>query len=122
MVLRLKARKSRSPPGLPNPPPNPTPLTRGPATHTPPRGGAAGSLVRLITVARPAEPREALVEQHPGPDPGPRHTHIAGWSSPAARQAHNHREARRAQRAVGRTMPRARPGAQTHAHRGVEQP
>ena len=65
MVLRLKARKSRSPPGPLNRPTKPTPY------HPP---------------ANRALPRQS---------PGPTHTHlshgghIAGWSSPVARQAHN---------------------------------
>ena len=63
MVLRLKARKSRSPPG---------------PSSIPGREAETG--------ASAASPWSNAT---PGLDPGPTHQITAGWSSPVARQAHN---------------------------------
>src|SRR3984893_12168199 len=77
MVLRLKARKSRSPPGLPNPP----------DTRRNPGSAATGDAQRHRK-PRPA-PERRWADNASGPHPGPTTHTTAGWSSPVARQAHN---------------------------------
>jgi hypothetical protein len=76
MVLCLKARESRSPPGLP--------------IHRP--AGAAGICCDRPSGARrlPAI-RSSTIRQWPNRRPPPKrhYTVTAGWSSPVARQAHN---------------------------------
>src|SRR5215212_7752277 len=93
MVLRLKAWKSRSPPGPASPPKTASPgtQTHSPDTHLT-RGGAAGSPRQADNCREtPRGEPERSVERHPGreSDPGPGYTPNAGWSSPVARQAHN---------------------------------
>src|SRR5215468_8263791 len=98
MVLRLKARKSRSPPDPQNPrsaaEPNPGPspaLLRPPIAPASPEAGRRGhtSLTRRQDLGKPGE---ALAKRHPGTkhdSRGPNTQTNAGWSSPVARQAHN---------------------------------
>jgi hypothetical protein len=92
MVLRLKARKSRSPPGPPSSLPLPIPTRGGAARY--PRIAPGG--VRLITAVRPRTRQQAADRTAPGPGsrpgqlkPRPTNRINAGWSSPVARQAHN---------------------------------
>ena len=68
MVLRLKARESRSPPGL---------LDGCKKTHTPPQ-----KVVKPFINA-------TIVAQIPNSKISARSDFDAGWSSPVARQAHN---------------------------------
>src|ERR1051325_3127946 len=98
MVLRLKAWKSRSPPGPASPPQPPARTQQRSGTRIthiagggPARPPGSGRGRQAITAARPGEARRAAVERHPGraSDPGPTDTNNAGWSSPVARQAHN---------------------------------
>src|SRR5207302_8017565 len=80
MVLPLKRRKSRSPPGPARPPSLPTTPAR---QHGPDNTGMGQARLR----SGPANSQPSPGKQNPGNQTT--QPNNAGWSSPVARQAHN---------------------------------